>query len=144
MKIGFIGDYRYRPIWIKPYRSYTGFIFNFFFQFICFSPKLIINPLKNINRSSSIFFLDSTKFSLSLIHTFRDEKRLAWNNVDLKMGKIHYNLEGAKLKGISLPWWPWYSYFNCKNEVLFNFIVLNYIKVYLQTYARLLCHFIAL
>ena len=23
MKIGFIGDYRYRPIWKKPYRSYT-------------------------------------------------------------------------------------------------------------------------
>ena len=26
MKIGFIGDYRYRPIWKNPYRSYTGSI----------------------------------------------------------------------------------------------------------------------
>ena len=24
MKIGFIGDYRYRQIWKKPYRLYTG------------------------------------------------------------------------------------------------------------------------
>ena len=24
MKIGFIGDYRYRPIWKKAYRSYTA------------------------------------------------------------------------------------------------------------------------
>ena len=92
-----------------------------------FSPKLLINPLKNVIRSSSIYFLDSTQYGLSLIHTFRDEKRLAWNMVDLKMGKIkiHYNLEGAKLKGISLPWWPWYSYFNCKNEVLLFNSILN-------------------
>ena len=81
----------------------------------------VVESFKKVQFVKSFYCLHFQEMELKLIITSRHQNILIQNTISLSIlpqpnKKVHYDLQGTKVDGISLDWWPYNHFGHCINE----------------------------
>ena len=81
----------------------------------------ILETFKKVQFVKSFYFLHSQEKDLKLIITSRHKPILVQNPISLSIfpqpnKQVHYDLQGTKIDGISLDWWPYNRFGPCATK----------------------------